>query len=159
MAHFAILLAYYTVNMKSNGNKASPYFRHYTHGKYLMGHFNLSTNECIRWLINWSDSTKMHGATIRFIVNAQQAKLNNIYKNTKLKLLKTNAAIWFNKMWCIRWLINWSDSTKIHGATIRFISNGCLRRQPQDNWVCEWKRGLCHIWKNVEILGILVHVT
>ena len=22
---------------------------------------------CIRWLINWSDSTKMHGATIRFI--------------------------------------------------------------------------------------------
>ena len=23
---------------------------------------------CIRWLINWSDSTKMHGATIRFIL-------------------------------------------------------------------------------------------
>jgi len=23
---------------------------------------------CIRWLINWSDSTKMHGATIRFKV-------------------------------------------------------------------------------------------
>ena len=23
---------------------------------------------CIRWLRNWSDSTKMHGATIRFIV-------------------------------------------------------------------------------------------
>jgi len=45
----------------------------------------------IRWLIYWNDSTKMHGATIRFIVNAQQAKLNNIYKNTKLKLLKTNA--------------------------------------------------------------------
>jgi len=22
---------------------------------------------CIVWLINWSDSTKMHGATIRFI--------------------------------------------------------------------------------------------
>jgi len=40
----------------------------------------------------------MHGATIRFIVNAQQAKLNNIYKDTKLKLLKTNAAIWLNKM-------------------------------------------------------------
>jgi len=43
---------------------------------------------CIRWWTNWSDSTKMHGATIRFIVNAQQAKLNNICKNTKLKLLK-----------------------------------------------------------------------
>ena len=23
---------------------------------------------CIRWLINWSDSTKMHGATIRFVL-------------------------------------------------------------------------------------------
>jgi len=37
----------------------------------------------------------MHGATMR-IVNVQQAKLNN-YKNTRLKLLKTNAAIWFKK--------------------------------------------------------------
>ena len=39
----------------------------------------------------------MCGATIE-IVNAQRAKLNNNYKNTKLKLLKTNAAIRFNKM-------------------------------------------------------------
>jgi hypothetical protein len=39
----------------------------------------------------------MHGATIK-IVSAQQARLNNNYKNTKLKLLKTNAAIWFNKI-------------------------------------------------------------
>ena len=31
-------------------------------------------------------------------VNAQQAKPCNVYKNTKLKLLKTNAAIWFNKI-------------------------------------------------------------
>jgi len=29
----------------------------------------------------------MHGATVK-IVNSQQAKLNNNYKNTKLKLLK-----------------------------------------------------------------------
>ena len=35
----------------------------------------------------------MHGTTIK-TVNAQQAKLNN-QKNTKLKLLKTNAAMWF----------------------------------------------------------------
>jgi hypothetical protein len=34
----------------------------------------------------------MHGATIK-MVNAQQAKLNNNYKNTKIKLLKANAAI------------------------------------------------------------------
>jgi len=32
-------------------------------------------------------------------------------------------------MWnymCIGWLINWSDSTKMHGATIRFILPKCL---------------------------------
>jgi len=39
----------------------------------------------------------MHGETLKF-VNAQQAKSYNIYKNTKLMLLKTNAAIWFNKI-------------------------------------------------------------
>ena len=32
------------------------------------------------------------------IINAQQAKTHNNYKNTKLKLIKTNAAIWYNKM-------------------------------------------------------------
>jgi len=37
----------------------------------------------------------MHGATIK-TVSAQQAKLSNNYKNTRLKLPKTNAAIWFN---------------------------------------------------------------
>jgi hypothetical protein len=40
---------------------------------------------------------KMHGGTTIKIIDAQQAKLRNKYKNTKLKLLKTNAAIWFNK--------------------------------------------------------------
>jgi hypothetical protein len=39
----------------------------------------------------------MHGETIK-VIDAQQAKYCNIYKNTKLKLLKTNAAIWFNKI-------------------------------------------------------------
>ena len=33
----------------------------------------------------------MHGATIK-IVSAQQAKLNNNHKNTKLKLLKNSVA-------------------------------------------------------------------
>ena len=45
----------------------------------------------------------MHGTTIK-IINAQQAKLCTIYKNTRPKLLKTNAAIWFNKMCRIRHL-------------------------------------------------------
>jgi len=32
------------------------------------------------------------------IIDAQEAKLCNTFKNTKLKLLKTNVAKWFNKM-------------------------------------------------------------
>ena len=51
---------------------------------------------CISWCGIWG-LYEMCGATIE-IVNAQRAKLNNNYKNTKLKLLKTNAAIRFNKM-------------------------------------------------------------
>jgi len=45
----------------------------------------------IKWLY------EIHGATVK-TVNAQNAKLNNNYKNTKLNLLKANAAVWFNKM-------------------------------------------------------------
>jgi hypothetical protein len=56
----------------------------------------------------------MHGATIE-IINAQQARLNNIYKNTKLKLLKTNAAIWFNKICRDRQLKLKYISFKING--------------------------------------------
>jgi len=39
----------------------------------------------------------MHSMKIK-IIDAQQARIHNIYKNIKLKLLKTNAAICFNKM-------------------------------------------------------------
>jgi len=46
----------------------------------------------IKWLY------EIHGATVK-TVNAQNAKLNNNYKNTKLKLLKAKAAVQFNKMW------------------------------------------------------------
>ena len=46
---------------------------------------------------------------------AQQARLNNIYKNTKLKLLKTNAAIWFNKICRDRQLKPKYISFKING--------------------------------------------
>ena len=48
------------------------------------------------------------------MISAQQAKLNN-YKNTKLKLLKTNAAIWFNKLCKIRQLKPNYISIKIKG--------------------------------------------
>jgi len=55
----------------------------------------------------------MHGATIR-IMNAQQTKLNN-YKNTRIKLLKTKAAIWFNKMCKVKQLKPNYINIKING--------------------------------------------
>jgi len=55
----------------------------------------------------------MHGANIK-IISAQQARICNIYKNTKLKLLKTNAAIWFNKMCKIKLNRTTSNSTDVH---------------------------------------------
>ena len=40
----------------------------------------------------------MHGMNNMKVINAQQAKIIHHHKNTKQKLLKTNAVIWFNKM-------------------------------------------------------------
>ena len=39
----------------------------------------------------------MHGEKLK-ICNAQQARINNNYKNIRLKLLKVNSTIWFNKL-------------------------------------------------------------
>jgi len=65
----------------------------------------------------------MHGTTIK-TVNEQQVKLNN-YKNTKLKLLKTNAAIWFNKICKINKPCFNSDSLIIcvQNSIITILSN------------------------------------
>ena len=57
----------------------------------------------------------MHGTRIK-ITEAQQAKICNNYKNARLKLLKTNAAIWFNKI-C---------KTKSYCITNSCISNTCV---------------------------------
>jgi hypothetical protein len=51
---------------------------------------------CISWLLMIM-LLSMHGSTMK-LSNAQQAKIINNYQNTRLKLLKTNAAIWFNRM-------------------------------------------------------------
>ena len=40
----------------------------------------------------------MHGTTNIKFIDAEQAKLAYQYKNTKRKLYKTNAAIWYNKI-------------------------------------------------------------
>ena len=43
----------------------------------------------------------MHGTNMK-TVDAKEAKICYAHKNTRLKLLKTNAAKWFNKMCKIR---------------------------------------------------------
>ena len=53
------------------------------------------------------------------IINAQRAKTHNNYKNTKLKLLKTNAAIWFNKMCKAKGLKPNYINIKINGRITR----------------------------------------
>jgi hypothetical protein len=78
------------------------------------------------------DIIKMHGSTIK-VINAQQAKLCTKYKNTKLKLLKTNAAIRFNKMCRAKHLklnyisikINWKkpQDKKITTKAVRYRIN------------------------------------
>jgi hypothetical protein len=40
----------------------------------------------------------MHGINNLKVINAEQARTIGRYKNTKEKLLKTVAAVWFNKM-------------------------------------------------------------
>ena len=60
----------------------------------------------------------MHGETLKF-VNSQQAKPYNIYKNTKLKLLK-NSAIWFNKI------------CREHQLQLRYINIKIKGRKQQD---------------------------
>ena len=41
----------------------------------------------------------MHGTTNIKFIDVQQAKLAYQYKNTKRKLYKANAAIWYNKIY------------------------------------------------------------
>jgi hypothetical protein len=61
------------------------------------------------------DSIKMlHGTTVK-IIEPQQATLCTGYKNTKLKLLKTNPAVWFNKMCRIKHLKPNYINIKVNG--------------------------------------------
>jgi hypothetical protein len=43
-------------------------------------------------------TARMHRVENFKIINAEQVKLINNYRNTKYKLLKTNAATWYNKI-------------------------------------------------------------
>jgi len=59
----------------------------------------------------------MHGETMKF-VNAHQSKPYNIYKNTKLKLMKTNVAIWFKKS---AETVNCNLDTSISRSTFKYF--------------------------------------
>jgi hypothetical protein len=50
----------------------------------------------------------MRGETVK-LVGAQQENLFNTYKNTNLKLLKTNATIWF-----LQNMLRHSTTTQVH---------------------------------------------
>ena len=56
----------------------------------------------------------MHGTNVK-IVEAQQARFCDSCKNNKLKLLKTNTAIWINKMCKIKHLTPNYINVKIKG--------------------------------------------
>ena len=56
--------------------------------------FRYQVTSC--WLLLLSHTT-MHGSMNIKFINAKEATEIHAYKNTKRKLYKTNAAIWFNK--------------------------------------------------------------
>jgi hypothetical protein len=56
----------------------------------------------------------MHGMYIK-TVETQQARMYNIYKNIKLKLLKTNTAIWYNKLCKAKQLTPKYSHIKVNG--------------------------------------------
>jgi hypothetical protein len=73
------------------------------------------------------DIIEIHGATTK-IIDAQQAKLHNIFKNTKLKLLKTNAAIWFNKICIIKQLKPNYINIKNNGRIVHLLVRKTLKK-------------------------------
>jgi len=83
----------------------------------------------------------MHGANMK-IVDAKQAKICYACNNIRIKLLKTNAALWFNKMCKIKQLkpnyIQFKSNGKFsfkfngHDRTILVILAKCCIRLPDD---------------------------
>jgi hypothetical protein len=70
----------------------------------------------------------MLGTNIK-IISAQKARIYNICKKVKLKLLKTNAAVWFDKICWARHLTHNNIHIKVSGnnthskAILYFISS------------------------------------
>ena len=81
----------------------------------------------------------MHGANMK-IVDAKQAKACYTYKNTRLKLLRTSAALWFNKMCRIKQLKPKYIQFKSNGKILRdrnTISNA-IRHRINQNHSCNF---------------------
>jgi len=60
----------------------------------------------------------MHGVNMK-IIDAKLVKVYYAYKNTKLRLLKTNAGLWFNKMCPIKQLKQNYIQFSSNGRTLR----------------------------------------
>ena len=93
---------------------------------------------CIKLVNYWDKYTEMHGQQNVNICDAKQAKEVNQYKNTKIKLYKSNAAIWYNKTCMIKQL--WVLSRPVHEtATYRCDDiRGCVMQfwPPGDEHMC-----------------------
>jgi len=57
----------------------------------------------------------MHGTTSLTFIDAKQAKDIYLYKNFRRKLYRTNASIWYNKMWRQRKLTPAYKNIRING--------------------------------------------
>ena len=66
----------------------------------------------------------MHGRKNIKLINAEQAKPVHQYKDTKIKLYKNNAAIWYNKTCRTRQITPTYANIKMKGA------NPTVRSQP-----------------------------
>jgi hypothetical protein len=84
------MYGYSYLTIDQNGDYWSKWWHWWT---YVFG-VDVRPVQCTLIYYNW---IKMHSNTIK-IIDAQQAKLHNAYKDTSIKLLKTNATICFNKM-------------------------------------------------------------
>ena len=75
----------------------------------------------------------MHGTTNSKFIDSQQAKLAYQYKNTKRKLYKTNAAIWYNIPAYLR----------PYTAYVLLIMGGIVTRNMQSKAIEKNKRNCC----------------
>jgi hypothetical protein len=78
---------------------------------------------------------------MNIIIEIQQANIYNNYKNTRLQLLKTNAAIWYNKICKTKQLVTWCETSWFYeivistAAILKNLRNllSCRSKLPDDD--------------------------